>query len=175
MSTDSSAPAREEKPHATGTTNTADVINTLKARTQSILNDPSIPHQNRALLRYALEVNDPWLANLVGHIEAEEKLSHESTRLRTFKTSEEEEADPAESKIETLVDLICRPGDEPETRATALVVLMSALEKAIDPEETAKTAKHFAFAHYGDLTFDEMVEAKIAKLEADLLGNTPIS
>lgn len=68
-----------------------------------------------------------------------------------------------------------RVSDEPQTKAAALVVLISALERSIDPEEVAKTAKHFAFAHYGDLTFDEMVEAKIARFEAELIGNTRIS
>ena len=175
MTKDSSAPTREETPPATGTTKTADIISALKTRTQSILNNPSIPPENRALLRYALEVNDPWLAKLVGQIEADNGVNNESTASQTFKTDEEEE-DPSESKIEKLVDLICRPGDEPETKSTALVVLMSALEKSLDPEEVAKTAKHFAFAHYHDLTIDDMIDSQIARFETELsAGKTPLS
>jgi hypothetical protein len=36
------------------------------------LNDTSIDPQSRAIIRYALEINDPWLAELVRRAEAGE-------------------------------------------------------------------------------------------------------
>ena len=76
-----SASVREETPHGTDgtahvihTTRTATIINALKRRAQAILNDKSIDAQNRAILRYAMETNDPWLAELVRRTEAGEKI-----------------------------------------------------------------------------------------------------
>jgi hypothetical protein len=86
MASDSSAPTREQAPHASETTNTtqasdvvlttlirrtrtASIINALKERALSVLNDKSIDAQSRAVIRYALETNDPWLAELVRRAE----------------------------------------------------------------------------------------------------------
>ena len=63
MSTHVSATARE--PHVTNPTRTNTLVNALKRRAQSVLNDKSIDAQSRAIIRYALETNDPWLAELV--------------------------------------------------------------------------------------------------------------
>ncbi|HXQ70245.1 MAG TPA: hypothetical protein VN844_07140 [Pyrinomonadaceae bacterium] len=40
-------------------------MNALKRRALAILNDESIDAQSRAIIRYGLETNDPWLAELV--------------------------------------------------------------------------------------------------------------
>jgi hypothetical protein len=86
MASDSSAPTCEQAPHASETTNTtqasdvvlttlirrtrtASIINALKERALSVLNDKSIDAQSRAVIRYALETNDPWLAELVRRAE----------------------------------------------------------------------------------------------------------
>ena len=72
MADHSSASVRET-PHSTQTrTNT--IINALKRRAQAVLNDKSIDPQSRAIIRYALEVNDPWLAELVRRAEANETI-----------------------------------------------------------------------------------------------------
>jgi hypothetical protein len=75
-----------------------------------------------------------------------------------------------------LTEIICRAGDEPETKSAALLVLMAALENARHPKALANTAKHFAFTRCGELNLRGMVDAQIAVLEAELLtGNAPVS
>jgi hypothetical protein len=64
MADHSSATVRET-PHVNQTSRTNTIVNALKQRAQSVLNDRSIDAQSRAIIRYALETNDPWLAELV--------------------------------------------------------------------------------------------------------------
>jgi len=90
MASHSSAPTRVRAPHATKSTQTADetqtpqvtrttrtatIINALTTRAQSVLNDRSIDAQSRAVIRYALETNDPWLAELVRRAEKREAIA----------------------------------------------------------------------------------------------------
>ncbi len=70
MANHGSATTREETPHANRTTRTNTIINTLTRRAQAVLNDKSLDPQSRAVLRYALETHDPWLARLVRRAEA---------------------------------------------------------------------------------------------------------
>jgi hypothetical protein len=49
-------------------------MNALKRRAQAVLNDTSIDAQSRAIIRYAMEVNDPWLAELVKRADAGETM-----------------------------------------------------------------------------------------------------
>jgi hypothetical protein len=58
------------------------MFNALKRRAQAVLNDKSIDPQSRAIIRYALEVNDPWLARLVRRADAGEAMA---TRLPSTK------------------------------------------------------------------------------------------
>src|SRR5215213_323363 len=78
MANHSSASARVEAPHGNQTTNqtsrTNTIVNALKRRAQSVLNDKSIDAQSRAIIRYALETNDPWLAELVRRADAGEDV-----------------------------------------------------------------------------------------------------
>ncbi len=74
MADNSSASTREHTPHVNQTTRTATIIDALKRRAQSVLNDRSIEPQSRAIIRYALEINDPWLAELVRRAEAGESI-----------------------------------------------------------------------------------------------------
>ena len=60
----SSATQREEEPHATKTSGIT-INKALTRRAQSIINDKSIDAQSRTIIRYSLEINDPWLAELV--------------------------------------------------------------------------------------------------------------
>ena len=61
--------------------------------------------------------------------------------------------------------MICRAGDEAETKSAALLVLMSTLENSTHPKALANTAKHIAFTHCGELNVNGMVDAQIAVLE----------
>ena len=73
MANHSSAPVRET-PHVNQTSRTNTIINALKQRAQAVLNDRSIDLQSRAIIRYALETNDPWLARLVRRADAGETI-----------------------------------------------------------------------------------------------------
>lgn len=98
------------------------------------------------------------------------------TRYETPYTTQTTEDEPPRNKIEVLIDLICRPGDEPDTKSAALLVLLSTFERSMEPVGLLNRAKHLVFAHYDDLTVDDMIDAQIATVEAELFaGNTPIS
>jgi hypothetical protein len=117
-------------------------MNALKQRAQARLNDTSLDAQSRATLRYALEKNDPWIAELVRRDE----------RNRTINLSEMAqscEASSIEDKIKALTEIICCGGEEP---AAALLV------------------KHLAFTRCGELNVNGMVDAQIAMLEGDLFA-----
>ena len=73
MANDSSASVRET-PHANRTSRTNTIVSALKQRAQAVLNDRSIDPQSRAIIRYALETNDPWLAELVRRADAGETI-----------------------------------------------------------------------------------------------------
>jgi hypothetical protein len=152
-----------ETPHANQTTRTATILNALKQRAQAVLNDSSIDPESRAIIRYALETNDPWLAELVRRADAEETVIDSAGFVTTFTTDEE--------KIAALAEMICRAGDEAGTKSAALLVLMSTLENATHPKALANLAKHVAFTRSGELNHNGMVEAQIALLESELLAD----
>jgi hypothetical protein len=143
----SSARLREETPH---------ISDALKRRAQSIIKDKSIDAQTRVIIRYGLEISDPWLPELVRCVDAGESIID-----NLFVASSEE-------KIEALTDLICQAGDEP---SAALLVLMSTLENSTHPKALANTAKHFAFTRCAELNLYGMVDAQIAILEGELLAS----
>jgi hypothetical protein len=128
---------REETPYSNRTTRTATIINALKRRARAVLNDESIDSRTRAILRYGLETNDPWLAELVRRADAGESIAE----IDFSETPEVNEDGASEEKIKTLAEIICQAGDEP---AGALFVLMAALENSTHPKALANTAKHFA-------------------------------
>lgn len=164
MNTHSSATVRVETPHGNQTTRTNTILNALKRRAQTVLNDRTIDAQSRAIIRYALETNDPWLAELVRRADAGEDVIED---LQSLETNED---DVSEEKIAVLAEMICRDGDEPATKSAALLVLMAALERAAHPKALANTAKHLAFTRCGELNFCDMVDAQIPLLESQLLG-----
>ena len=148
-------------------------MNALKQRALSVLNDRSIDAQSRAIIRYALEINDPWLAKMVRRADAGETILDS---MDFSETPGSNDADSNEDKIEALADMICRAGDEAETKSAALLVLMSTLENSTHPKALANTAKHIAFTRCGELNVNGMVDAQIAVLEGELLaGETVIS
>src|SRR5215216_2744604 len=126
MTTHGSATVREI-PHETETTQIT-IRDALKRRAQSVINDRSIDPQWRNIVRYALEINDPWLADLVRRADANERIIDS---LDLSQTHEINEDDSNEDKIEALADIICRAGDE---SAAALFVLMGTLENSNLPK-----------------------------------------
>ena len=173
MASHTSATARVETPHVTETTRTTTISDALRRRAQSVINDKSIDPQNRVLIRYALEINDPCLAELVRRADAGESLFDALERGEITETSED---DLSEEKIEALTAIICRAGDEPATKSAALFVLMGTLESSRYPKLLANSAKHFAFTRCGELNLYGMVDAQIAVVEGELLSSTtPIS
>ena len=170
MANHSSATVREHTPHANRTSRTNTIVNALKRRAQAVLNDTSIDPQSRAIIRYAMEINDPWLARLVRRADAGEALVD---NLGFEETTETDNDDSNEEKIEALAEMICRSGDEPETKAAALLVLMATVENSSHPKALANTAKHVAFTRCGELNVYGMIDAQIAVAEGELFaGNT---
>jgi len=141
-----SARLRDETPH---------LSDALKRRALSIINDKSIDAQSRVIIRYGLEINDPWLPDLVRSVDAGEKIID-----NLYVHSSEE-------KIEALTEMICRAGDEP---SAALLVLLARLENSTHPKALANTAKHLAFTRCGELNLYGMVDAQIAILEDRLMA-----
>ena len=73
MSTHVSATALKDTPHETETTQIT-TSDALRRRAQSVINDRRIDPQWRTIIRYALEINDPWLADIVRRAGAGEKI-----------------------------------------------------------------------------------------------------
>jgi hypothetical protein len=88
MANDSSAPVREI-PHVNQTSRTNTIVNALKGRAQAVLKDRSIDPQSRAVIHYALETNDPWLAELVRRADTGETVINSEGYLKTSSSSEE--------------------------------------------------------------------------------------
>jgi hypothetical protein len=159
MASHSSATVREHTPHANQTTRTNTIINALKRRARAVLNDKTIDAQSRGIIRYALETNDPWLAEPVRRADAEEDVFE---NVQSLETNDDSSAE----KIAALAEIICSAGDE---TTAALFVLMGRLQNSTHPEVLANTAKHLAFTRCGELNFCGMVDAQIAALESELL------
>ena len=145
MANDSSASVRET-PHVNQNSRTNTFINAVKERAQAVLNDQSIDAPSRAIIRYALETNDPWLADLLRRADEGETVVDSAGFLKTSSTDEE--------KVEALTELICRAGDEAGTKSAALLVLMSTLENASHPKALANLTKHLAFTRCSELNLN---------------------
>src|SRR5689334_13621994 len=144
MTTHSSATGLEETPHVTET-NIITVSDATKRRAEAVISDKTIDPQWRTIIRAALELNDPWLAELITRAEADENIVDTFESLRTPEADEE---DTTARKIEALAEIICRAGDEP---TAALFILMERLESSMQPEVWASRAKHVAFSRCGEL------------------------
>src|SRR6185503_15183399 len=98
MANHSSATVREHTPHAKRLSRTNTIMNALTRRAQAVLNDTSIDPQSRAIIRYAMEINDPWLARLVRRADAGEAIVGTIDLDETPETNN----DDSEEKIEAL-------------------------------------------------------------------------
>ena len=180
MLNSNSAVEREETPHAANSTQQPNenlnnppeanrcIAVAYSRRAESVIKDRSIDAQTRAVIRYALETSDPWLAELLSRVDAAESL------VDSVDFSQEPRArnddDLYVDKIEALAELICREGDEPDTKSAALLVLMAALENSAHPKALANTAKHLAFNHCAERNLCGMVDAEVRILEAELFA-----
>jgi hypothetical protein len=162
-----------ETPHAnqtnetnqsnyTNRTNT--IIDALKHRARALLNDRTIDPQSGAFIRYALETNDPWLAELVRRAD-EGELVIEAIDFSDTPPTLDDIA--SEEKIQALAEMICQASDE---SAAVLLVLMATLENATHPKVLANHAKHLAFTRCGELNFRGMVDVQVASIEGELLA-----
>ena len=166
MATHGSATGRET-PHANQTNHTTSsntIINALKHRAQAVLTDRTIDPQSRAVIRYALETNDPWLAELVRRADRGDLTVDQIDFSDTPQTLEGDSGD----RIQALAMMICQASDE---SAAALLVLMAKIENATHPKVLANQAKHLAFTHCGELNFRGMVDTQIASIEGELLAS----
>jgi hypothetical protein len=159
----SSAPERQATPHATNST-TNQISDAVRRRAHALINDRTIDASERVWIRYALETNDTaGLAELVRRADAGEPIIDDSHLL------EAKEDYSTEEKIERLAERICHADEQPETRAAALLVLMSTLENSTEPRVLANHVKHIAFTRCGELNCFGMVDAQTATIERELL------
>ena len=147
-------------PHVNRTSMTKSIVNSLKERALAVLNDISIDPQSRAIIRYAMEINDPWLAELVRQAYSDGTIDLSEIPL-------DNDAESTEDKIKMLTDKICDAGEEP---TAALLVLMSTLENATPPTVLANIAKRFAFTRCVELNAYGMVDTQVAVLERELFA-----
>jgi hypothetical protein len=173
MATHGSATLREEAPHANQPTRTKTILNALTRRAQALLNDKSIDAQSRAIIRYGLEVHDPWLADLVRRAESGERIGNTFDFSQTYEQRDEAndidatlcEHASSKEEIDGLADMICRRG---ENSAAAFLVLMGTLENSANPKALARMAKQIAFAHCGELNLFGIVDAQIVAIKREL-------
>src|ERR1043166_5332611 len=109
MTTHTSATAQEETPHETGTT-IITLSDATKARAESVIKDTTIDPQWRTIIRFALELNDPFVDELVSRAGAGEDIVDTFESLRTRVPNEDEST---LRKGEALAEIICRSGDAP--------------------------------------------------------------
>ena len=71
-----SAIEREETPHSINSNQpvSSRIAVAYRRRAESVISDVSVDGQSRAIIRYALETHDPWLAELVRRVDAGESL-----------------------------------------------------------------------------------------------------
>jgi hypothetical protein len=163
MANHTSATAHEEAPHVLETSRTNTIINALRRRVQAVLNDESLDPQSRAILRYGLETNDPWLARLVRQADARESIVD---AFDVSQPSEPNEHHSNREKIEALAEIICAAGEE---SSAALLVLMGMIQNSAEPTAVENTAKHLAFTRCGELNFRGMVDAQLVVIGDELL------
>jgi len=169
MTSHSSATALDEAPHETETTTIITVSDATKRRAEAVISDKTIDPQWRTIIRAALELNDPWLAELVSRAEAGEDIVDTFESLRIPGADKD---DSTARKIEALAEIICRAGAE---STAALFILMETLESSTHPKVFASTAKHIAFSRCGDLHVYEMVDAQLAVVEGELLASDALT
>jgi hypothetical protein len=169
-----SATEREETPHTNPTQQNPSNVNrcinvAYRRRAESVISNRTIDAPSRALIRYALETSDPWLVELLRRVDAGESLVDTVDFSQEPQTKNDDDFEV--EKIEALAEMICRDGDEPDTKSAALLVLMAALEDSPHPKALANTAKHLAFNHCAERNLCGMVDAEIRVLQSELFAD----
>jgi len=164
MTIHSSVSTLAEEPHETETIQIT-ISDALRRRAHAVLNDRSIDPQWRSIIRYALEIEDPLLPDLVRRAGAGETIIDATSFSETLESNDD---DANEEKIEALAEIICEAGDE---AAAALFVLMGTLENSRDPKLLANAAKHLAFTRSGESNLYGMVDAQLSLVEGELLAS----
>jgi len=167
MTTHGSASALEETPHETETIQIT-ISDALRRRAEAVINGSSIDPQWRNIVRYALEINDPLLPDLVRRADAGEMII-DTTEFSLVQEGNEDDSN--EERIAALAEIICRAGDE---AAAAMFVLMGMLENSPHPKLLANTAKHFAFSRCAELNLYGMVDAQLPLVEGELLADSSL-
>jgi hypothetical protein len=85
-----------------------------------------------------------------------------------------DEDEAIDAKVDELTSLICRPGNEPDIKSAALLILMSTLEHSPHPKYLAGAAKHLAFLHCCELNLYGVVDSQIADVERRLLATESV-
>lgn len=152
MTTHTSATAHQQPPYKTQTTMIT-VSDATKRRAESVINDKTIDPQWRTIIRAALELHDPSLAEFLTRAEARENIVDTFESLGPPLPNEE---DSTLRRIEALAEMICRGGDEP---TAALFMLMETLESSSQEKVLTSRAKHVAFSRCGELHVYEMIDA----------------
>jgi hypothetical protein len=165
MANHSSATVREHTSHANQTSRTNTIADALKRRAQAVLNDRSIDPQSRAIIRYALEINDPWLAELVRRADAGEAI------VDTLDFEEPPENKKDDEKIAALTEMICRAGDEPDIKSAALFVLMATIQHSAHPKALANGAKYGAFIRCAEMNPYKLVDTQVEMMSHELLAD----
>ena len=165
MTMHTSAPAQEHTPHEIERT-LLTVSEATRRCAESVLNDASIDPQWRTIIRAALELGDPLVAELVNRAEANEDIVD---TFEYWRRPDVDEGDSNVRKIESLAEIICCAGAE---STAALFVLMGTLQNSTHPNAVANTAKHFAFNRCADLNLYGLVDGQITAIEGELLAST---
>jgi hypothetical protein len=63
-----------------------------------------------------------------------------------------------DQQIDSLVDIICRSGDDPEDHTNALLVLLDEIGESKHPRDVAETAKRATAFRCSDQLIDAQVE-----------------
>ena len=161
MTTHTSASA-QETPHETETTATP-ISDALRRHAELVINDTSVDPQWRTIIRFALELNDPGIADLLGRAMAGEDIVDTFESLQT----PDEDAGDSTGKIDTLADIICRSGED---STAALFVLMGTIADSVDVKHLANHVKHLAFNRCAEQNLYGMVDAQVAVVEGELLA-----
>ena len=93
MINDNSAQLRDETPHATNSITNNKISDAVRRRAQLLINDRTIDANGRAGIRYALEINDPMLPELVRRADAGEPIIDDSPWEPNEEISTEEKLD----------------------------------------------------------------------------------
>ena len=161
--TETNTTANATETNASETSPNPTISDALRRRAESVVNDNSIDPRWRAVVRYALEINDPWLADLVRRADDDEPIIDTVEFSLEPATSEDDSSD----NIELLTQIISRSSDE---AAAALFVIMGTLENSTHPKLLANAAKHLAFTRCAEANLFGIVDAQIAVVEGELLA-----